>query len=373
MKVAAHTTTKVHHFFSTTNSLPVRAPSHHRFREICLFMPCTTVDYMGSITIDALDRRIIQALYIDPRAPFSRLSEVLGPSEQTVARRYRRLFDGRVVRVVGQLDSQRLGRSDWAVRIRCAPGSAPTVATRLAQHPDTAWVQLTSGGTEIFSTIHSRDREQRTPLLLGQLSVGRQVVALEAYCLLHLFATGASPPPGSNDLSPTEIDQLRSPVRARTSIERSTVTLQDTDWPLVQALAEDGRAPYRQLAARTHWHESTVRRRVEELVASGVLSFDVDLASDAVGIRSPALLWMSVVPAKLAQVGQALADRPEVPFVAATTGSTNLVAALLCRDDRSLYEYVTGGMAGLDGLTHIETAPVMRAVKMHATMTPPQS
>ena len=328
---------------------------------------------MQSLMLDDLDRRIIHALYVDGRAPFSRLAEVLDVSEQTVSRRYRVLHQAGIVRVVGQLDTQRLGQSDWAVRIRCVPDASMSVATALARRPDTAWVQLTSGGTEIFSTIHSHDREQRTPLLLNQLSVGRQVVALEAYCLLHLFATGASPPPGSNDLSPTEIDQLRSPVRARTSIERSTVTLQDTDWPLVQALAEDGRAPYRQLAARTHWHESTVRRRVEELVASGVLSFDVDLASDAVGIRSPALLWMSVVPAKLAQVGQALADRPEVPFVAATTGSTNLVAALLCRDDRSLYEYVTGGMAGLDGLTHIETAPVMRAVKMHATMTPPQS
>jgi DNA-binding Lrp family transcriptional regulator len=326
---------------------------------------------VGSPTIDLLDRRIIQALYVDPRAPFSRLSEVLGPSEQTIARRYRRLFDGRVVRVVGQLDSQRLGQSDWAVRIRCAAGSGLTVATRLAEHPDTAWVQLTSGGTEIFSTIRSRDREQQTPLLLSQLSVGRHIVALEAYCLLHLFATGASPPPGSNDLCQDEIDQLLSSARVRAPSERSTVTLQDGDWPLVQALAEDGRAPYRQLAERTHWHETTVRRRVEELIASGVLSFDVDLDSGAVGIGAPAVLWMSVVPAKLAQVGKALADRPEIPFVAATSGSTNLVAALLCENDRSLYEYITDEMSALDGITHMETAPVMRAVKMHATMAPP--
>ena len=150
---------------------------------------------MGSVAIDVLDRRIIQALYVDPRAPFSRLAEVLGSSEQTVSRRYRRLFDDRILRVVGQLDSQRFGQYDWAVRIRCAPGSAPTVATKLAQHPDTSWVQLTSGGTEIFSKIHSRDGEQRTPLLLSQLSVGRQVVDFEAYCLLHLFATGLSAPP----------------------------------------------------------------------------------------------------------------------------------------------------------------------------------
>jgi DNA-binding Lrp family transcriptional regulator len=323
---------------------------------------------METINIDVLDRRIIHALYVDPRAPFSRLAEVLGSSEPTVSRRYGRLFDDRILRVVGQLDSQRLGQLDWAVRIRCAPGSAPTVATKLAEHPDTSWVQLTSGGTEIFSTIRSRDGEQRTPLLLSQLSVGRQVVDYEAYCLLHLFATGLSTPPGPGDLSRAEIAQLVSPAKDRPSVDRPKAKLQDSDWPLVQALADDGRATYRQLAARTHWHESTVRRRVEELIVSGALFFDLDLASDVFGTRSQALLWMSVAPANLRDVGQALASRPEFPFVAATTGSTNLLAALVCPDDRTLYEYLTGEMTGFDGLTHIETAPVMQFVKMHATM-----
>jgi DNA-binding Lrp family transcriptional regulator len=332
----------------------------------------TMVICMQSINVDVLDQRIIHALYVDPRAPFSRLAEVLGTSEPTVSRRCRRLFDDRILRVVGQLDSQRLGQSDWAVRLRCAPGSAPTVATKLAQHPHTSWVQLTSGGTEIFSLIHSRDREQRTPMLLSQLSVGRQVVDLEAYCLLHLFATGLSAPPGPSDLSRDEIAQLLSPARDRPSIDRPKAKLQDSDWPLVQALADDGRATYRQLAARTQWHESTVRRRVEELIASGVLFFDLDLASDVFGVRSQALLWMSVAPAHLRHVGQALADRPDFPFVAATSGSSNLVAALVCPDDRSLYDYLTGEMTALDGLNHIETAPVTQFVKMHATMAPRQ-
>ncbi len=325
---------------------------------------------MATTELDALDRRIIQALLIEPRAPFSRLSEVLGSSEQTIARRYRRLVNARVVRVVGQLDTQRLGRSDWAVRIRCTPGAAPAVATRLAEHPDTAWVQLASGGTEIFAMVHSRDADQRTPLLLSQLSVGRQVVALEAYCLLHLFTSGISPSPGLDDLRPDEVDRL-GPAAAGAAGGRATMSLGDADWPLVQALAEDGRATYRQLAVRTHWHESTVRRRVEELVASGVLFFDLDLDSDAVGMRSRALLWMSVTPARLAQVGQALANRPGIPFVAATTGSTNLLATVLCPDDRALYDYITGDLAALEGLTHVETSPILRAVKLHATMAPP--
>jgi hypothetical protein len=80
-----------------------------------------------------------------------------------------------------------------------------------------------------------------------------------------------------------------------------------------------------------------------------------------------------VAPANLRDVGQALASRREFPFVAATTGSTNLVAALVCHDDRSLYEYLTGEMTTLDGLSHIEIAPVMQFVKMHATIAPRQS
>jgi DNA-binding Lrp family transcriptional regulator len=106
-------------------------------------------------------------------------------------------------------------------------------------------------------------------------------------------------------------------------------------------------------------------------MASGVLFFDLDLASDDFGLRSQALLWMSVAPRNLKDIAQALARRPEFPFVAATTGSTNLVAALVCPEDRSLYEYLASDMTDLDGLTHIETAPVMQFVKMHATIAPP--
>jgi len=333
--------------------------------------------------LDDLDYRIIHALYVDARAPFSLLAEVLGASEQTVARRYRTLRDAGVVRVVGQLDSQRLGRSDWAVRIRCTPGTSMAVATELARRPETAWVQLTSGGTEIFSTIRSHGSREPAPLLLGQLSAGRQVVGLEAYCLLHLFTPGRALAPGVAALTAEEIDRLR-PVpdpsdgsdgpdgRGGAEPQKGSgnrpVALHDADWPLVRALAEDGRATYRRLAAVTHWHETTVRRRMDELVGSGVLFFDLDVATDAVGVRSRALLWMVVAPANLTAVGEALAERPEVPFVAATTGSTNLVASVSCRDDRSLFEYLTGQVAALPGVTHVETAPIMRSVKMHVTM-----
>jgi DNA-binding Lrp family transcriptional regulator len=324
---------------------------------------------MESLILDDLDRRIIHALYLDGRAPFARLADVLAVSEQTVSRRYRLLHDAGIVRVVGLLDSQRVGQSDWAVRIRCTPDASMAVATALARRPDTAWVQLTSGGTEIFCAIRSHDDRQRTALLLEQLPASRRIVALEAYCVLHMFVTASSGAPGPAEvLSPEEIARLLPPEARPT--DRSSFKLQQEDWALIGELAADGRATYRQLSARTNWHESTVRRRMDELVASGALYFDLDVDLAALGIGTRAMLWMSVAPAKLMEVGQALAGHREVPFAAATTGSTNLVASVACRDDHALFEYLTRKIAALDGLNQMETALVIRSIKRHATIIP---
>ena len=107
-----------------------------------------------------------------------------------------------------------------------------------------------------------------------------------------------------------------------------------------------------------------------ELRAAGVLDLDVDVEEAAFGIEVRAHLWMSVAPARLAAAGGALATHPEVPFAAATTGASNLMATVLCRDDYALYRYLTERIASLDGVTALEVAPIIRTVKRAATVVP---
>ena len=63
--------------------------------------------------LDALDRQITHALQCDPRVPFRRVAEVIGVSEQTVARRYRGLVRSGAVRVVGVVDPTACGDVEW--------------------------------------------------------------------------------------------------------------------------------------------------------------------------------------------------------------------------------------------------------------------
>ena len=59
--------------------------------------------------LDAIDRQIVHILTVEPRASFRTVADVAGISDQTAARRYRRLSESAGLRVLGVLDESRLG------------------------------------------------------------------------------------------------------------------------------------------------------------------------------------------------------------------------------------------------------------------------
>ncbi|MBF9068347.1 Lrp/AsnC family transcriptional regulator [Streptacidiphilus fuscans] len=330
---------------------------------------------------DELDRQLVQALQLDSRAPFSRIAEVLGVSDQTVARRYARLRDRGSVRVLGLSEATALGEVRWHVRVQCIPGAAPAVADALARREDTTWVSLGSGGAEINCTTRAHPDAQHDNLLLQRLPRTPSVVGVSAHCVMHTYFGGAhSIALKSGALSPEQVAKLSpggfppptgsaaGPGTGRgtgsgTGSATGPVSVDDADRRLFEVLAVDGRAGLTELAAATGWSASTVRRRMAELEAAGVLYFDLDMDWRIFGIRNATLLWLSVAPAELDVTGAALAEHYEVAYACATTGPTNLHAVVLTSDVQGFYTYLTTRIAALPAVRQVETAPVMRNVK----------
>lgn len=75
------------------------------------------------------------------------------------------------------------------------------------------------------------------------------------------------------------------------------------------------------------------------------------------------MLWLTIAPAALATVTQALATHPEIGFAAATTGPSNVVAFVVCRDTDALYEYLANGIGALAGVLQAESALIVRRIK----------
>jgi DNA-binding Lrp family transcriptional regulator len=309
---------------------------------------------------DAIDRQIVHALAIEPRASFRTIAEVTGISDQTAARRYRRLSEFAGLRVLGVVDGTRLGWAEWFLRLQTIPGSADSIADALARRPDTSWVRLASGGAEVACTLQERTPEQRDALLLRGLPGSRRVVQISAHSILHDFTPGPWQEI-THALSSAQLDMLGPPATPPQA--RAEAALLPEDEPLLAELARDGRASHAALAGAIHWHESTVRRRMDELRRAGLLYFQIDLDNRFFGMNLQAMLWLSVEPSRLDETGRALAAHPEIPFAAATTGPTNLLASAVFRDTTHLYEYLTGELAALPGVSSVQTAPIIRTLK----------
>ncbi|MGW2703313.1 Lrp/AsnC family transcriptional regulator [Streptomyces sp. NPDC001340] len=310
--------------------------------------------------LDDLDRALIHALHLDGRAPFSRIAGVLGVSAQTVARRYRRLRTEAGLRVVGLPDPHRAGRTQWLVRLTASARSAQDIAAALVRRPDTSWVKLTSGGTEISAVIHA-PAEEASPdsLLLRDIPRTGGITAVSAHLLLHTYLGGSS----NWRRSAQGLDEeQRAALEYRGGIQ-AVRQPRSGDAELLAALEKDGRLGQGELARATGWSPDTAARRLAELRSVGALFFDVEIDAGMFGVRTRALLWLSVRPADLEEVGLALAGHDELAFVAATTGPTNLVAQALCRDPADLHRYLTRRLGALPAIRTLETSPVLRTLK----------
>ncbi|MEU1203634.1 Lrp/AsnC family transcriptional regulator [Streptomyces sp. NPDC005813] len=318
---------------------------------------------MESHAGDELDLRLLAALEVNGRAPFSRIAEVLGVSDQTVARRYRRLCAEGGLRVVAVRDAQRLGQDHWMLRLRCAPDSAHAIADALAKRPDTAWIGLASGGTEVVCMTRPRSPGDHDDLLLGKLPRTPSIMEIRAHQLLHRFFGGPSGWLGKFAvLTDDQIAALRRDVPEADGTA-GTVVIDPEDEPLVAALEQDGRATYPELQRATGRSESAVKRRLAGLLASGAVYIDIEYHSELLGHPLAACLWITAAPAALQSVGEALATHDEVAFASATAGPSNIVVTAVTRDTAGLYGYLSEGIGRLEGVQYVETTPFLRRVK----------
>ncbi|WP_433758840.1 Lrp/AsnC family transcriptional regulator [Nocardia sp. CA-135398] len=317
--------------------------------------------------LDNVDRGLIHALHIDGRAPFSKIAAVLNVSTQTVTRRYQRLRAAAGLRVVGLPDPSHAGHDQWLVRLTSTTASGQNLANSLARRPDTSWVKLTSGGTEILLVVSIPRGDAARSILLRDLPRAAGITAVSAHYVLHTYLGGPTAWRGHISALNEQQRKRLEPSRTGPAPRRG---LAETDAALLSALQHDGRATLTQLATTTGWSEATVTRRLAELQAAQAIFFDVELDAAHFGATTQALLWMSVAPSQLDRVATALAEHEELAFVAATTGPTNLVAQALCSDPEALHGYLTQRLGAFDAIHNLETTPVLATVKAVSLQEP---
>jgi DNA-binding Lrp family transcriptional regulator len=303
--------------------------------------------------IDELDRRIIAALQLNGRAPWSSVARWVGSSESTAQRRFNSLRERGLLHVVGAVELDRTGSgSSMLVRVQAQPGKGLQLAELLADCPQARFLALVTGAADLIVDFVARDTEELLRLLYTDLPGAHLIAGTEHVAVIRTFTSAALWDAGL--LPPEAVADLRRERGAapceREDWDRAPCPLTELESAVVAELAADGRLPVATIARRLGRGESSVARALERVTARGALRFRTLVEPALLGYDAEFMLWLSIEPGRLEAAGRRLAAHPGTKFLAAATGRFNLVGHMVLPRRTDLFRYTDEVIGALPGL-----------------------
>lgn len=139
--------------------------------------------------------------------------------------------------------------------------------------------------------------------------------------------------------------------------------LDQLDLDIVERLQQSGRVSNSKIARQLNVSESTVRKRVDRLLANEVIR--ITAVPDPLKLDYPliAIVCIQAVPSRISQVAQDLEAMPEFRFIGLTTGVYDFIAEAWFRTQDDLRQFLTERLLPIEGLARVETAHVLKMIR----------
>ena len=149
-------------------------------------------------------------------------------------------------------------------------------------------------------------------------------------------------------------------------LKNNTVTLDDVDLKILQALQEDSRQTYTALGERLGVTHSTVYDRIKRMEEQGVIrKYTALIDNERIGMRNiTALVTVYTEPKQTEKVAERLAESPAVLEVyTSLSDEFIIIAKVLSPTQESLHDFIANSVAPLPGVLRIRTSIVTKKLK----------
>ncbi|GII91731.1 Lrp/AsnC family transcriptional regulator [Sinosporangium siamense] len=295
--------------------------------------------------LDSLDRQILAALHVNGRASWTDISQVLGTSTTTVARRAQQLIAEGMACVAVVPHLEHAGPVDvFMVRLTCAPGSQLRVAGMLTRRPEIRFVSVVTGSHDIVFELVAPKHRDLYSLLVDEVQGIPGALHSQADLVLHTYKV-------SYDWSLQVLDRKAEHLAAPPPPHQCDAGhLDPVDMDILNALRDDGRASFLSVAKRLGVSESTVRRRFESMIERGCATVATFVPASALGYEAEVLFWLSVDPSALDDIATNLTEHIGVRFIASTLGQSSLMCEVIMPTTAAIHHFTSRTLAGIPGL-----------------------
>ncbi len=224
-----------------------------------------------AIRLDLKDRKILYALDLNSRQPFSAIAKRVGLSKQTTINRVHRLEqEGAIQKYLTVIDLAKLGYSGYKVFIRLQSADKHKIAEIIScvkEHPNIEWACSTDGNFDLNFNIFSRNSEELDRHLrglnnlYGKFISEREIMALTVgkfYSREYLVGKKES--------------RVKKPLYFGTKKEEQPeLKIDSADRAILSFLGNDARAGIKKMAAAASLSPDAVRLRIKKLEKAGII------------------------------------------------------------------------------------------------------
>lgn len=138
-------------------------------------------------SIDELDQRIIEALQLDGRRPFTKLAAELGISEASVRQRVANLINTQVMQIVAITNPLKMGFSlAGMIGIRVTGERMLEVAKEIAAFDEVIYLIICAGSFDLLAEVVCRDNDHLLSFLTDKLYKVPGVQQTETFMYLRV-------------------------------------------------------------------------------------------------------------------------------------------------------------------------------------------
>lgn len=137
----------------------------------------------------------------------------------------------------------------------------------------------------------------------------------------------------------------------------------ELDRSVIKMLQRNGRMSNTEIARVLDVTETTVRKRIAQLLEQNLMNIVAVPTPEAVGMNLSAIIGVSVNLTAMTAVSESLREYPEVRYIGLAAGRYDIVLEAFFLDQEHLLRFVTETIGPLTGVSDVETSIILKVVK----------
>lgn len=310
---------------------------------------------MQEIELDSVDRRLLHALQIEPRASWNVLAPVVGVDASTLARRWARLNDEGIAWITGHPMRGQLA----LIEIDCELTHLEAITNELRHDPCVYVLDFSSGSRDLLALVVLPDLPALSEYAVGRLGMLAGIRTIRTHLANEVLIDGSSWRLGA--LSSEEAARIRPPHPPRPRAARHVP--EEVQRAIIPAIWEDGRVSAAAIADRSGISPQRISDAIATMRGSGALRLRTDLARAASGW--PVYTWYFVeAPSHVIEAARTTITAVREVRLAFTAASRyNLVLAVWLRRLSDVNRFELALENALPGARIADRAVALRTAK----------